>query len=74
MTNCNNCGDAFDAAKEGLVASSKGVVAAAVCGNCCKNVRVGKIVLRKADVGGFTYEQWSPMEMTTSGLSSKRAG
>ena len=38
------------------------------------NVRVGKIVLRRGDVGGFSYEQWSPMEMMGGGLTSKRAG
>jgi len=35
---------------------------------------VGKIVLRRGDVGGFAYDQWSPMEQMRGGLTSKRAG
>lgn len=48
---------------------------AAICGACCKDVRVGKLVIKKPEVGGFTYEQWQPVEMSTSGLSTtKRVG
>lgn len=71
--NCNNCGEAFDP-DTGLVAKHDGRLAAAVCATCLQGVRVGKIVLRRGDVGGFTYEQWSPMEQMRGGLSSKRAG
>jgi hypothetical protein len=75
MKPCNNCDTPFDPDKEGLLTTSKGATVAAVCGGCCADVRVGKLVLRKPEVGTFTYEQWSPMEMTTSGLSTnKRVG
>lgn len=75
MKTCNNCNESFDPATEGLVTTAKTVDVAAICGACCKDVRVAKLVLRKPDVGTFAYEQWSPMEMATSGLvSNKRAG
>jgi len=75
MHTCNNCGEKFDPDADGLVTKAKAVVVAAICGNCCKDVRVAKLVLKKPDLGPFQYEQWSPMEMATSGLSSnKRAG
>lgn len=74
MSKCDNCTSEFDPSKEGLQASQVGHVIASVCGGCCGNVRVGKIVLRRGDVGGFSYEQWSPMEMMGGGLTSKRAG
>lgn len=74
MSKCDNCASEFDPAVDGLVMTEKGRVAASICGGCCSNVRVGKIVLRRGDVGGFSYEQWSPMEMMGGGLTSKRAG
>lgn len=76
ICNCSNCGDPFTVETEGLVVTNAGKPVAGICGDCCKDVRVGKIVVRKPDVGTFVYEQWSPMEMTTSGLSTagKRAG
>jgi hypothetical protein len=74
MSKCDNCATDFDPATEGLQTTHKGRVASSVCEGCCANVRVGKLVLRRGDVGGFAYEQWSPMEMMGGGLTSKRAG
>lgn len=75
MKTCNNCGETFNSATDGLVVTSKAVDVAVICGTCCKDVRVAKLVLKKPDVGAFAYEQWSPMEMATSGLvSNKRVG
>lgn len=74
MFKCDNCASDFDPSKDGLVTTQAGRVVASVCGTCCGSVRVGKIVLRRRDVGGFSYEQWSPMEMMGGGLASKRAG
>jgi hypothetical protein len=74
MATCDNCASTFDPSKDGLQVKHRGGIAASICEGCCSGVRVGKVVLRRGDVGGFTYEQWSPMETMASGLSSKRAG
>lgn len=63
MQTCSNCGDSFDDAKSGLVTTGAGRPVAAVCGECCRNVCVGKIVVRRVRPSGFAYEQWSPTEM-----------
>ena len=74
MSKCDNCASEFDPSKDGLQTTQAGRLVASVCGTCCAQVRVGKIVLRRGDVGGFSYEQWSPMEMMGGGLTSKKAG
>ncbi len=71
--NCNNCNESFDEDK-GIVIKHEGRIAAAICPTCCRDVRVGKVVLRRGDLGGFAYDQWSPMEQMRGGLTSKRAG
>lgn len=63
MQTCSNCGETFDDAKDGLILTGKGRPVAAVCGACCADVRVGKIVIRRPDVGSFAYEQWLPTEV-----------
>ncbi len=63
MQTCSNCSDSFDDSKDGLVVTSRSKPVAAVCGLCCVDVRVGKIVVRRSDGGGFIYEQWLPAEM-----------
>lgn len=63
MSKCDNCGSEFDASKDGLVTTSRGRVAASVCGVCCAGVRKAKLVLARGEVGGFTYEQFSAIEM-----------
>jgi len=74
MSKCDNCASEFNAATEGLLTTQAGRPVASVCGTCCGNVRVGKIVLRRGNIGGFSYEQWAPMEMMGGGLTSKKAG
>jgi hypothetical protein len=74
MTKCDNCTTEFNPSTEGLQTTHNGRVAASICGICCGSVRVGKIALRRGDVGNFTYEQWSPVEMMSGGLTSKKAG
>ncbi len=68
MHKCDNCGSEFDASKEGVVASSKGKHAAAVCDGCMSGARLIKLVLRRGDLGGFAYEQYTAIEM------AKKAG
>lgn len=66
MSTCSNCNQSFDSAKDGLVVTSKGRHVAAVCGTCCADVRVGKIVVRRPNVKGsaaYAYDQWLPAEM-----------
>lgn len=75
MLKCNNCNESFVPEAEGLVLTTRGKTVSAVCGACCQDVRVGKLVIKKPEVGTFVYEQWQPVEMATSGLSStKRVG
>lgn len=62
MQTCSNCSDSFDDAKDGLVVSGKGKHVAAICGACCTDVRVGKIVVRQ-NARNFAYEQWLPTEI-----------
>lgn len=72
MATCSNCGAGFNPLdNDGIVTTQRGRQVAAVCGGCVQGVRVGKIVLRRGDVGGLTYDQWSPMEMMGGGLTSK---
>lgn len=63
MQTCDNCRDSFDPEKEGVVATSRGKHAAGVCGACCEGARAIKLVLRRGDLGGFTYEQYTAIEM-----------
>lgn len=63
MQKCDNCHSDFDATKDGIVATSRGNHAAAVCGGCCNNARKVKLVLARGDLGGFSYEQYSAIEM-----------
>jgi hypothetical protein len=63
MQTCSNCSEPFDDAKDGLVLTGRGRTVATVCGGCCADVRVGKIVVRRLDVGRFAYEQWLPTEV-----------
>ncbi len=67
MITCSNCNQSFDSDRDGLVLTNKGKHVAAVCGACCTDVRVGKLVVRRPStkgwVGVFVYEQWSPTEM-----------
>jgi hypothetical protein len=72
MHTCSNCNASFDGTQEGLVASAQGKVATAICDACMTNGRLIKLVLRRGDIGGFTYEQFSVIE--TVGGMSKRAG
>lgn len=74
MSKCNNCEEEFDPGQAGLVVRQRGAEIAAVCGACSDGVKVGRITLRRGDVGAFAYDQWSPIEMATGGLSSRRAG
>jgi hypothetical protein len=63
MQTCSNCSEPFDDAKDGLILTARARTIAAVCGACCADVRVGKIVIRRPDVGSFAYEQWLPTEI-----------
>lgn len=63
MQTCSNCSIPFDETKTGLVITGVGKTVAAVCGECCRDVCVGKIVVRRSGVNAFAYEQWSPTEM-----------
>jgi hypothetical protein len=63
MQTCSNCNDSFDDSKDGLVVTGKGKHVAAICGACCADVRVGKIVVRRPDHGGYVYDQWLPTEV-----------
>ena len=63
MSKCDNCKTEFDDSKEGFVVSTRGRVAASVCGGCCQGARKVKLVLTRGDLGGFTYEQFSAIEM-----------
>lgn len=65
MHSCDNCKAAFDSSKEGVVTTSKGRHAAAICGSCTEGARKIKIVLCRGDLGGFSYEQYSAIEMAT---------
>lgn len=62
MPACDNCKTEFDPDKEGLVASSKGRPACAICDACMEGARLIKLVLRRGDLGGFLYEQYSVIE------------
>lgn len=73
MINCSNCGTPFDPATDGLHITSRKALVAAICGECCKDVRVAKIALRRPEVGTFQYEQWSPVEVMRGGLTSPQA-
>jgi hypothetical protein len=72
MHKCNNCNSSFDSEAQGLLLTARGKAVTAICGPCCKDVRVGKIVIKKAEIGGFAHEEWQPVEMTTSGLSTNK--
>ena len=63
MHTCDNCKTEFDGIKDGLVVMSKGRLASAICGGCVEGARLVKVVLRRGDLGGFSYEQYSAIEM-----------
>lgn len=67
MQICSNCSSSFDDTKTGLVTTGAGKIVAAVCGECCRDVRIGKIVVRRDNTGAWTsrfvYEQWLPVEV-----------
>jgi hypothetical protein len=63
MATCDNCAAAFDPANQGLVATTSGRQAAAVCGPCLADASLIKLVLRRGQLGGFAYEQYVPLEM-----------
>lgn len=69
MQTCSNCSSSFDDTRTGLVITGSGRAVAAVCGDCCRDVRVGKIVVRGFGAGKFGYEQWLPVEMTGDSLA-----
>jgi hypothetical protein len=74
MHTCSNCSSEFNGANEGLVVSSQILPISAICETCLTGARVIKLVLRKGDIGGWKYEQYTAIE-TSGGLnSSKRAG
>lgn len=62
MHTCDNCKSQFDASKGGVVVTSKFQLAAAVCDGCTQNARAIKVVLRRGDLGGFTYSQYAALE------------
>lgn len=35
----------------------------AICDDCCDNARKVKLIFARREVGGFTYEQFSAIEM-----------
>ena len=59
---CDNCQNAFDPSKEGLVTLYVNRHAAAVCGGCLAGSKKIKLVLRRGDLGGFTYDQYQAIE------------
>lgn len=63
MQTCDNCKAPFDEAQEGVVAKSGATIAAAVCGGCTTGAKKIKLVLTRSDLGGFTYEQYTAIEM-----------
>lgn len=62
MQTCDNCKADFDSDNEGIVATAKGRAACAICDACMSGARLIKLVLRRGDVGGFTYEQYTVIE------------
>jgi hypothetical protein len=74
MHTCSNCAAEFSADHEGVVTIAREQVVCAICDVCLTGARVIKLVLRKGDIGGWKYEQYTAIE-TSGGLnSSKRAG
>ena len=63
MHHCDNCQHEFDGATEGLVATSRGRFASAVCEGCLSGATLIKLVLRRGALGGYTYQQYSAIEM-----------
>lgn len=75
MQTCDNCAISFDSTQEGVVVSSKTSAVCGICDACLTNARLIKLVVRRSDVGKFTYEQFSVIE-TVGVMSSapKSAG
>jgi thymidine kinase len=71
MHTCSNCKAEFNGANEGVVVSSKILPVTAICDACMTNARLIKLVLRRGDIGSFTYEQFSVIE-TVGGMSSAK--
>jgi hypothetical protein len=73
MQTCNNCAAAFNDNEEGLVVTHKHTTATAICDSCLTNARLVKLVVRRGDIGGFNYEQFSVIE-TQKPFPSEHAG
>lgn len=63
MHTCDNCKVDFEASKGGVTVSARGLSAAAVCDACMEGARKIKLVLTRKEIGGFTYEQYTAIEM-----------
>lgn len=63
MHKCDNCKTEFDGTKSGVVTTSAGRPASAVCDGCTTGAKLIKVVLRRGDLGGFAYEQFTAIEM-----------
>jgi len=74
MHNCSNCNTAFDPDQEGVVVTAKKQMATAICDACMVNARLIKLVVRRGDIGGFAYEQFSVIETVGGMTTAKRAG
>jgi hypothetical protein len=66
MKTCSNCATDFDDDKNGVVVTQKTGhtrhLCAAICEACMEGGRLIKVVLRRGDVGGYDYEQFSVIE------------
>lgn len=74
MHTCSNCNAPFDASNEGVIVTSKGQTATAICDGCMTNARLIKLVVRRGDIGSFAYEQFSVIETVGGMTTAKRAG
>lgn len=73
MHNCSNCNTPFDSDQEGVLVTSKKQMTTAICDACMSGARLVKLVLRRGDIGTFTYEQFSVIE-TVKPFPSEHAG
>lgn len=71
---CDNCSSEFDSTKGGLVTTSHGHLACAICDTCMTGARLIKLVLRRGNLGDFFYEQYSAIEMVKSPRTAKAVG
>lgn len=64
MYTCSNCTAQFQSnGVDDIVVTHKGHIAAILCPDCTKGVRVLKVALRRDDNGNFNYDQFTPVEM-----------